>query len=168
MMKPLATTLWTAWAATALFAIFLAVRLLTKPEYRTAITGRCWWTAACVVNAVHMAIALMWFFEGNHAAAWEHTARQTASVVGLAWGGGLIVNYVFAALWIADVVWWWSNPTTYAARGRRIDAIVYGFAAFMYCNATIVFAHGPIRWLATAYVVLLAVAYWIKFRRPIG
>ena len=31
------------------------------------------------------------------------TARQTAEVFGINWGGGLFINYTVAILWIGDV-----------------------------------------------------------------
>ena len=35
----------------------------------------------------------------------KNSARQTAEVFGLDWGGGLYVNYAFTAAWVADVAW---------------------------------------------------------------
>ena len=47
---------------------------------------------------------------------YEATARQTAELFRIRWGGGLYFNYVFTAVWAADVLWMWAKPEAYRAR----------------------------------------------------
>jgi hypothetical protein len=76
-------------------------------------------------------------------------------------GGGLFVNYFFLALWTLEAAWWWLAPASYravvAARGG-----VRAFFLFMFLNGAVVFAHGPLRALGAAAVLLVA---WSWYRR---
>jgi uncharacterized membrane protein len=122
--------------------------------------ARFLWTAGCVAFLLHVAAAFHFVHHWSHDAAYAETARQTNEVVGLNWGGGIYFNYLFAAVWLGDVIWWWHNPATYLARPRWIEWLVQGFLAFIVFNATVVFGHGPIRWAGLGATVLI-IAFWV-------
>ncbi|MFT6617132.1 MAG: hypothetical protein ACJASX_000012 [Limisphaerales bacterium] len=67
---------------------------------------RGWWTIGCVAYVLHVVAAFGLHHEWSHAAAYEQTARQTADVVGRAFGAGIFVNYLFTLLWIGEVICW--------------------------------------------------------------
>src|SRR5262249_61332389 len=75
------------------------------------------------------------------------TARRTAEGVGLAWGGGLYLNYLFTAAWAADTAWWWRGLQRYEARPRWVGRVLHSFMAFMVFNGAVVFATGLVRWV---------------------
>jgi hypothetical protein len=118
--------------------------------------ARLFWTAGCLAFLLHTASAFQFYHHWSHRAAYEATARQTAEVVGLDWGGGLYANYGFAALWTADACWWWIGLERYRTRPRGLEWAVQGFLGFMAFNATVVFGAGVIRWTGLAACLFLA------------
>ncbi len=126
--------------------------------------ARLTWSIACALYLVHVAAAFQFIHHWSHAAAYLETARQTARMFGIEWGGGLYFNYVFTSAWIADVCWWWqAGLVRYRAR-VWLGATIHAFIAFMFFNATVIFARGMIRWLGLAATFGL---FWIAVRsRP--
>ena len=57
---------------------------------------------------MHVICAFQFYHEWSHLVAHEHTARQTAVALGIDWGGGLYMNYLFIGVWMGDVMAWWS------------------------------------------------------------
>jgi hypothetical protein len=150
-------TRWTVRLALALYVLALTLRVRATRRCSSQSLARLMWTAACVALLLHLVCAFQFYHRWSHAAAHEATARQTAEVVGLAWGGGLSGNYAFAALWVMDACWWWFRPDGYQARSRAIEWAVQGFLAFIAFNATVVFGKGMIRWMGLAACLFLAV-----------
>ena len=119
--------------------------------------ARAAWTVACGFYLAHVYGAFEFFHHWSHAAAYRETARQTAAVFGTNWGGGLYFNYVFTILWMADALWWWRGLQAYRGRPSWISLTVQWFFAFMFFNATVVFASGLTRWLSLAAAALLSI-----------
>jgi hypothetical protein len=157
-------TRWTARLALLLYAATLALRHTRPPRPHLA---RLLWTAGCFVFLLHVAAAFHFFHHWSHADAYRDTARQTADLVGTPTGWGLYLNYVFTAVWAVDVAWWWARGTdAYRHRPRRVRFTLDAFMAFMAFNATVVFGHGPTRWVGAAVTLLLvALALKSRFRR---
>jgi hypothetical protein len=153
-------TRWTIRLALALYVTGIVLRVRAEGRRPWLIAARLTWVAGCASFFVHVACAFQFFHAWSHRAAYEATARQTAEVVGLAWGGGLYVNYAFAAVWAADACWWLSWPERYQARSPVIEGAVQGFLAFVAFNATVVFGAGAIRWAGLATTLLLAALIW--------
>ncbi len=148
---------WTAWLATASLGAGAAVALRTSfgrsaAERRTA---RWLWTAACGMLWIHVACAFQFQHHWSHAEAYAHTARRTAELVGVDWGGGLYFNYLLLVAWAGDAGWWWIGPQSYRDRPVIVDRCIDGFVAFMAFNATVVFGSGPLRWLALGVILVL-------------
>ena len=80
-------------------------------------------------------------------------------MLGLAWGGGLWVNYAFTVLWAGEALWWGAMPGSYARRARAWRPAVRGAFLFMIVNGAVVFVDGPGRWLGVAIVAAL-LAIW--------
>src|SRR5262245_22322917 len=110
MMDPVELlTRWTVRVALALYVLGLALRIGARGS-RPRLTGaRFAWTAGWLLFLLHVACAFHYYHDWKHAVAYQATARQTAEVVGLDWGGGLYANYAFTLLWAADVCWWWCS-----------------------------------------------------------
>jgi hypothetical protein len=149
-------TRWTVRAALALYVLGLALRVRAGGRRPKLGMARWFWTAGCLAFLLHTASAFQFYHHWSHRAAYEATARQTAEVVGLDWGSGLYANYGFAALWTADVCWWWFGRERYLARPRGLEWAVQGFLGFMAFNATVVFGAGAIRWTGLAASLFLA------------
>jgi hypothetical protein len=126
-------------------------------------SGRGAWTLGALAALVHTALAFHFHHGWSHAAAFADTARQTAAVTGLRWGGGVYVNYAFAAAWTGDVLWWWLAPRSFRHRPRWLDAAVRAFLWFMFVNGAFVFVRGPVRWVGAA-AALAVVAAWYRGR----
>jgi hypothetical protein len=156
-------TRWTVWLALGLYALAVAFRL-TSPHRRK--TARALWTVGCVLFLAHVAAAFHFFHGWSHAHAYRETARQTRELFGIDWGGGLYFNYLFTLIWAADAAYWWvAGLDAYDRRPRWIGAALHAFFAFMAINGAVVFAAGPIRWVALATTVALALLAFFRLRR---
>jgi hypothetical protein len=154
----------TAWLAMAVLGASAAARLAQSPDQSAdGSRRRVLWTAACVLLWIHVACAFQMAHHWNHAAAYEHTARQTAQIVGLDWGGGIYFNYLLMIVWAGDAAWWWLAPQSFRDRPPAIGMILCSFVAFMAINAAVIFASGALRWLALG--VILALGAWAIRRR---
>jgi hypothetical protein len=153
-------TRWTIRVALALYVTGIVLRVRAGGRRSWLVPARLTWAAGCAFFFGHIACAFQFFHAWSHRTAYEATARQTAEAVGLAWGGGLYVNYAFAGVWAADACWWLSWPERYQARSHVIEGIVQGFLAFVAFNATVVFGAGAIRWTGLATALLLAALLW--------
>ena len=118
---------------------------------RNWITGvRITWTLGCLLSLLHIAVAFHLGHGWSHEAAWEHT-RQVGG-----YGDGIFVNYAFALVWLADVVWVWALPGSYLARPRRLNWTIHGFLAFVVVNAAVVFGSRESRaWFLYWFLVSL-------------
>ena len=92
-------------------------------------------------------------------AAIAHTARQTAALTGLNWGGGLYVNYAFIALWVGDAMLWWRDRSSYERRSAAWRDALLAIFVFMFVNGGIVFAHGPARAVG---LIAVGVVLWAR------
>jgi hypothetical protein len=106
------------------------------------IRGRQWWTIGAGLAVIHVLLAFHAVYAWSHEAAVVDTARQTAALTGWSWGGGVSVNYVFIAIWIADAAWWWIEPASHEARPQTIERARFALFVFMFANGAIVFASG--------------------------
>jgi hypothetical protein len=158
-------TRWTVRTALALYALGLALRATAAGRRPRLNLARLCWSAGCLAFLLHTVSAFHFYHHWSHGAAYEVTARQTAAVVGLDWGGGLYANYVFASLWTADAFWWWCAPERYLSRPRMLEWALQGFLAFMAFNATVVFGAGAVRWAGLAATVFLAAVLSYAWRR---
>jgi len=118
------------------------------------------WTLGAGFALLHALAAFHVHHGWSHAAAVAETARQTENTLGVRVGAGVYVNYAFLAVWIADVLWWWLSPASFATRPRAVDTATRLFLLFMVVNGAIVFARGPVRLLAVVLVTALAGAWY--------
>src|SRR5579884_2872153 len=114
-------TRWTVRVAVVLYVLSLLLRLRRQPS-----GARRAWKLGYAAFLVHVACAFHFYHGWSHRAAYAATAQRSAEVIGLAWGGGLYANYAFAALWGADVAWWWLSPRGYLQRPRWVEGAIQG------------------------------------------
>lgn len=148
-------TIWTVRIALA--GYFIGGALWT----RQASTGRLKlarivWTLGCACYLAHVVSAFHFYHAWSHTAALERTAERTAETTGWYFGGGLYLNYLFTAVWVADALarWWpWFAGKCWPAIAVQL------FLWFMVFNATVVFGHGAIRWFGLAGCIALPLAH---------
>ena len=153
---------WTIRIGLAAYLIALVDQLLGN----STRWARVAWTIGALACVLHIALAMQYKHDWSNAAAYDDTARQTREMIGLNWGGGIYINYLFAGVWLADALWWWIAPLSRAARPRWLAWLVHGFLAFIIFNATVVFKSGPTRWTAVAACLALGLLACVAVRRP--
>lgn len=127
-----------------------------------ALVSRALWFSGAVLALIHSATAFATFYEGQHEIARRETARQTAALTGIDFAGGIYMNYLFLAVWIADASWWLSSPRSYARRPRLVSMAVRGFIFFIVINGAVVFADGWARIVGAASVMLVLTAWFLR------
>jgi hypothetical protein len=146
------TTVWTALAG---YAISLMIFLQSKSRANWDAIARIFWTAGCIAMLVHVASAFQFYHHWSHSAAYNETARQTAEVFGLNWGGGIFINYILIIGWIVDVIWWWRGLAIYRNRSKIFSILWHVFLFFIFFNAAVVFEDGILRWLWLVFTLAL-------------
>lgn len=130
-----------------------------------ALPSRTLWTTGALFMLAHAVLAFAAFYAWSHVTARDAVARQTAALTGMAFSGGIYVNYLLVSAWLADAAWWWASPRGYAQRPRAVDAGVRGFIFFIMVNGAVVFADGVARLLGAAAVSIVGVAWLRRMRR---
>ena len=129
------------------------------------VPSRVAWSLGALLAVAHALLAFAVFYGWSHAVAREATARQTAALTGLAFAGGIYVNYVFLLVWLGDAMWWWVAPRSHAARPGWVSVTIRGFIFFIIVNGAVVFADGLARVLGLAAVSLVAVTWLRRLNR---
>jgi hypothetical protein len=149
----------TCSAAVTVGWMLIAWAAMTRRPDRLA---RCLWTLGLAALAAHLVLAF-WLAHGwSHAAAVEHVREVGGS------GAGIVVNYLFAVLWAADVVWWWAAPAGHARRPWWVGVLLHGFLAFVVVNATVVFGPPERRAAYSVALGLVAALALERSARPSG
>lgn len=153
------STIWISIMAYVVGCVFFARRGELDRWSRVA------WTIGCGALLAHFASAFQFFHSWSHASAYSDTARQTADVFGINWGGGLFINYAVALLWTADVAsWWFAGLSSYRRRPWLLILIWHGFLIFIIFNATVVFKDGFARWIGLLVTLCLCFC-WVVINR---
>ena len=118
------------------------------------------WVSGAGLCTLHIALAFAGRHGWSHEMAVRETARQTAAVYGIAWGGGVYVNYVFVAAWLTEAWWWRAYPSQYFSRRRAITWTLRAFYLLIIVNAAVVFASVPGRAVGVVLVGALLYAWW--------
>ena len=118
----MATVVW-AWAE---------VLKIRRP--RQVEPARRLWTISLALALLHAVIAFEVAYQWSHGTVYRGTARKTAAVTGIVWGGGIFVNYLFLAVWLADAIWWWIAPVGYIHRSVRVERTRLALFVFMFAQ----------------------------------
>jgi hypothetical protein len=143
-------TLWTVRIACALYVAALGGWINGRDRL-----ARAAWTLGCLFYLAHAAAAFHFYHGWSHAAAVADTERQTAALFGTGYGAGVWFNYAFTIVWAADILRLWIGWTW----PRWFAVTLHSFMAFMFINATVVFASGATRWLGVAAAIGLALNF---------
>lgn len=146
--------------------VWLALAAFAAGELGKA-RARAWaWSmsaSGAILLTIHILLAMAEHHGWSLASALEATARQTDDMFGLNWGGGVYVNYVFAAVWIAELFVWRQWPEGYAMRPGWIRWSLRAFYLVLIVSGAIIFAGGWRRLIGLAIVGVLA-ASWLPGR----
>jgi len=141
---------WSARLAVACYVARLIVDVSDSADSVRFERRRRWiWTGGLTLYLIHVIAAFHFAHDWSHSRAWDHTAEQTAAIVGLKWGGGVYVNYVFTLVWLADVVRMWGRVSLPGWAGRALHGV---FAVLMF-NATVVF--GSRYWMGVCMATIV-------------
>jgi len=152
----------TIWISIAAYTIGCVVFATARSADRWT---RLAWTIGCAALLTHFICAFQFYHSWSHQAAYIETARQTAEVVKINWGGGLFINYAVAILWLTDVAWWWfAGLSSYRRRSWLITLLWHGFLLFIIFNATVVFKDGLTRWIGLLVSLTLCLS-WVASSR---
>lgn len=154
----------TIWISILSYAIGSIVFAMSRGRLGYDRWARLAWTIGCAALIAHFVCAFDFYHAWSHESAYADTARQTAEVIRINWGGGLYINYAVALFWIADVSWWWvAGLSSYRRRPWLPTLIWHSFLIFIIFNALVVFKHGMTRW-AGLLVCLSLVLSWVAIR----
>jgi len=154
-------------AALAFVAWFAALSLKPRPGAKVSDRGVARiWLAGSLIMLAHTGLAFHFYHGWSHAAAVVDTARQTRELTGLNWGGGVWLNYLFAAVWLGDALWGLASPASHTRRPRWLAVTTHAFLMFIWFNATVVFGSWLMRLVGIAVFVTLAVQFKRKRSRP--
>jgi hypothetical protein len=157
------STIWVAILAYTIGSIVYAVARGRDDYDRWTRVG---WTVGCAALIAHIVYAFDFYHAWSHESAYADTARQTAEVVRINWGGGLFINYALALLWITDVAWWWvAGLNSYRRRPWLLTLIWHGFLIFIIFNATVVFKNGLTRWIGLLVSLTLILSWFLISRQ---
>lgn len=151
----------------ALLAMFAAFALQLRGVSEVSNLVRSVWLCGAICAFLHSVGSLFTFHAGSHQEAFESTAKQTEELLGVAFGIGLYVNYVFVAVWFGDAALRWIRRDFYRSLPVWYRAVVYGFLGFIAVNGTIVFKAGWIRLVALAAIAALGFLWWKRFAKRI-
>ena len=152
------STIWLSIVAYTIGClVFAGARRLTWVRFA--------WTIGCAALVAHFISAFNFYHSWSHQSAYVDTARQTAEVFAINWGGGLFINYAVAILWTADVVWWWiAGVNSYRRRPWWLTLTWHGFLIFIIFNAMVVFKNGLTRWFGLVICLTLCLS-WVFINR---
>jgi hypothetical protein len=145
---------WTARLAVACYLARLAIDVASPPSPSRNRRARLVWTAGCAIFLAHVVAAFHFVHGWSHAAAYEHTRRETLALTGWDSGAGLYFNYVFTAWWLFDVLAWRGRDDW--PRHRGFFWPLQAYFAFLVFHATVVF--GPRGWIVVAALIAAAFA----------
>jgi len=156
----------TIWISIFGYAIGCLVFAMAGRQVQLLRAVRLAWTIGCAALILHLVCAFQFYHSWSHDAAYVETARQTAAVFHINWGGGLFINYMVATLWLVDVVWWWvAGLSSYRHRPWVATMIWHGFLIFIIFNATVVFKDGLTRWIGVVVCSMLCWSWFVISRQ---
>ena len=154
----------TIWIAILAYTIGSVVFAFARGRSDFDRITRLAWTIGCAALLAHFICAFNYYHAWSHDSAYSETARQTAEVVRINWGGGLFINYAVAGLWTADITWWWfAGLGSYRRRPWLPTLLWHSFLIFIIFNATVVFKDGLTRWIGLLVCLSLFLS-WLSIR----
>lgn len=154
----------TVWLALTLYVASETFRVLRRDRleisWRLNASG-----SVCFLG--HVAAAFHYFYNWSHADAYADTARQSKALTGWDSGDGLYLNYLFALVWLSEVIWERISPRGYSVRAPFWAWTVRAFFLFMIFNGAFVFARSHMRWFGLVLCLVLVGSWWFQIKRSV-
>lgn len=151
-----------------LFYFFAIAHLAWFGRLHRWTRRRVLWSTSCGIYLAHVAIAFTVVHGWSHDHAVDVTARRVNETMGIPFGEGIFVSYLFTLVWLGDVIWWWGGPASYLRRPQWLEATWQFFVAFMVVNGAIVFETGVVRYLSLAGFAIVGLLAAFNDRRHSG
>jgi hypothetical protein len=165
MMSEELLTRSTIWISIVAYTIGCVLFASARRQSDNDRWTRLAWTTGCAALVAHFICAFQFYHGWSHDSAYSETARQTAAVFKINWGGGLFINYAVATMWTADVLcWWFAGLSSYRRRPWLLTLLWHSFLLFIIFNATVVFKDGLTRWLGLLTCLTLILS-WVSINR---
>lgn len=149
----------TAWGA----LVFYVSGEIINARQRRAVARVVLTALGCAALLVHIIVAFHYRYHWSHGTAYADTAAQTAAITGWNWGGGIYINYLFAFVWMVEIVRSWVHRRETTVNLWTL--ITRGFFLFMFLNAAVIFVRGPGRWFGLVCCLALIGAWlWPSLR----
>jgi hypothetical protein len=156
----------TVWISIAFYTVGCLIFAFGRRRPKLDYWSQLAFTAAVVALITHYISAFHFYHAWSHESAYVETARQTAEVFKVNWGGGIFINYAVLMFWIADVGWWWlAGPGSYRRRPLWILLTWHGFLVFILFNATVVFKTGITRWVGLLVCAIVSLSWLTSISR---
>jgi hypothetical protein len=115
------------------------------------------------VYLLHVLMGFQGFYGWSHEAAYEVMALQTYDIIKVRSGVVIYVNYLFTAVWLAELIWAWGWFSNWQQRSRWASRLIHGFlAGVLFCGMGI-FSEGLVRWYSLALFGAVGVV-WLRAR----
>jgi len=152
----------TIWLALICYALVVVLQSSKGSRGRTA--SRLLWILGCLFFLAHVLAAFHFYHGWSHAAAAHDTQRQTFERLGVSFSAGIYFNYLFALVWLIDVVAGGAGGKFLHERNVFWFLLLHGFFLFMIFNATVVFGQGWARPAGVILCLLVIAALWCSRR----
>ena len=94
----------TIWISILAYTVGYVTFAISRGKSTLDSLTRLAWTIAVVALIAHYIFAFQFYHGWSHDSAYIETARQTAEVFRMNWGGGLFINYALLVLWMTTWV----------------------------------------------------------------
>ena len=97
---------WTVRLSVFCYLAFCLLKLAPSSSTGSTSSKRQFgiWTLGLIFFLLHFVSSMSFAHDWSHENAVTHTAEQTEAMTGWNWGGGIYFNYLFALIWLFDVV----------------------------------------------------------------
>ncbi len=152
---------WSIRLSLVLLVVTFLAWLLTRGQAQSHWAIRVTWTFSFLLFLVHVLSSFHFIHHWSHREAYAATAKETARLMGVEFGGGVYFNYLFLAGWALHVWFTWFPA---AARGpvvRTFLQLILLYMLFIAFNGVVVFKSGWLRALGISATIAIAVtAIW--------
>ena len=146
-------SLWLIRMALLLMVVVFSIEL--RGGNRTDRMTASLWLAGAVLALGHGIGTVATFHHGSQTLAFESTAQRTEQLLGIRFGAGLFVNYVFLIVWLVDALMAILLPVRYRRLQRLYVYATDGFLLFIAINGAIVFQTGWSRSIGVISLIFL-------------
>ena len=156
---------WSIRLSMLLLVIVVACRIVGPKSLVENTVTKTVWTCAFALFVVHVLASFHFVHHWSHSAAYRATAKQTLELLGIEVGTGVYFNYLFLAVWAADVINAWTNFSVGRWMVQWLLRIGLMYMLFIAFNGVVVFESGWLRAGGISLTTMLVAASMFRFSR---